>query len=189
MFYPQAQPYFIEKQVILNDKMRLAWSQHVYWTRMFLLSLIEKRSDLAATQARLMQNPADIGKVFADYYPPETVAVIVKLLTEHLQIAAELVTALRDGQTAQAEAKNTEWYKNADEMAKAFSGINPHYDYEALRAMLYKHLDLTKQEAALRLAGDYPADIKAFDMVEQEAMMMADFFSAGLRQQFPELFT
>ena len=44
------------------------------------------------------------------------------------------------------------------------------------------------EEVAARLARNYPADIKAFDQVEQEALSMADYFSSGIMRQFPQRF-
>lgn len=177
------------KQIDLINSMRLAWSQHVYWTRMLLISIAERLKDQDAVTTRLLQNPNDIAMIFAKYYSPDIAGTIAQLLTEHLQIGAALITALRDGKTSQAETLNRQWYINADKMATAFSGINPYYHQEAVREMLYRHLDLTKQEVAMRLAGNYPADIKAFDAVEEEALAMADAFSSGLRRQFPQMFS
>ena len=176
------------KRMQLTNDMRLAWSQHVYWTRMLLLSIAERLNDQDAVTARLLRNPKDIAGIFARYYSPEVAKTIERLLTEHLQIGAALITALRDGQTTQADKLNRQWYANADQMADAFSGINPYYERETMRAMLYRHLDLTKQEVAARLAKNYPADIQAFDAVEDEAMAMADMFTSGLRGQFPHRF-
>ena len=178
-----------EKQLDLMNAMRLAWSQHVYWTRMLLISIAERLSDLDAVTARRLQSPGDIARIFAGYYTQDVAEAIAGLLTEHLQIGAELITALRDGQTAQAEALTHQWYENADKMAAAFSGISPYYQFEDMREMLYRHLELTTQEVAARLAGDYPADISAFDAVEYEALMMADTFSSGLMRQFPQIFS
>jgi uncharacterized protein YicC (UPF0701 family) len=167
----------------LSWKMRFVWLQHVYWTRLLLISIAERLKDLDATTARLMQNPKDIADVFKVYYGAETAGAIEQLLTEHLQIGAELITALRDSKTAEAEHLKTMWYENADKMAKAFSGINPYYRYDELRDMLYRHLELTTEEVAKRLAGDYTADIQAFGRVEQEALMMADYFTSGICRQ------
>ena len=176
------------KQFELLAGMRLVWSQHVYWTRLLLISIAERLKDQNATTARLLQNPADIAKIFAQYYPVSAAATIEQLLTEHLQIGAALITALRDEQTAQAQALTRRWYQNADQMADAFSGINPFYEREVVRNMLYTHLELTTKEVAARLAGNYPEDIAAFDQVERQAMEMADHFSAGLMHQFPQRF-
>jgi len=79
-------------------------------------------------------------------------------------------------------------YINADKMAAAFSSINPYYRLEDIHKMLYNHLNLTAQEVALRLAGQYADDIDAFDAVEKEALEMADYFSQGIMRQFPQKF-
>lgn len=176
------------KQINLINSMRLRWSQHVYWTRMLLISIAERLKDVDAVTARLMRNPNDIAGIFADYYSTDVAGTISQLLSEHLQIGAALITALRDGMTAQADALDHQWYVNADKMSNAFGAINPYYKQEEMREMLYRHLDLTKQEVAMRLAGNYPADISAFDAVETEALMMADAFSSGLIRQFPQMF-
>ena len=182
MYYSQPATY------TLISNMRKAWEQHVYWTRLLLISIAERLKDQSATTARLLQNPKDIADIFANFYNADTAKTIDRLLTEHLQIGAALITALRDNKTSEAENLKRQWYLNADQMADAFSGINPYYNHDELRRMLYTHLDLTTQEVAMRLAGDYPADIKAFDRVEQEALSMADFFSFGIMRQFPQRF-
>ena len=165
--------------------MRLVWMQHVYWTRMLLISIAERLKDQNEVSDRLLQNPYDIAKIYANFYSAEASDEIARLLTEHLQIGAELITALRDKETAKADELTRQWYANADKMADAFSSINPWYNREDLRKMLYRHLELTTQEVAMRLAGNYKADIEAFDTVEQEAIMMADYFTSGIIRQFP----
>ena len=177
------------KLLTLTNEMRLRWSQHVYWTRLLIVSIAERLGDLDATTRRLMRNPGDIADIFARYYPPQAAVRIAQLLTEHLQIGAELITALRDGDTAKAQTLNAQWYANADQMADAFSGISPYYGRQAMREMLYRHLDLTKQEVAMRLSRNYTADTKAFDAVEEEAMVMADMFTSGIIRQFPQMFS
>jgi len=176
------------EQLYLLTAMRFVWSQHVYWTRMLLISIAERLKDQPEVTARLLQNPYDIARIYAEYYPADTAAKIAQLLTEHLQTGAELITALRDKKTAEADNLTRRWYINADEMADAFSGINPYYDREELQKMLYKHLELTTEEVAMRLAGNYRADIEAFDKVEHETVSMADYFSRGIIKQFPDRF-
>jgi hypothetical protein len=73
-------------------------------------------------------------------------------------------------------------------MSAAFSAINPHLYYNILLEMFYMHLDLTKSEVAKRLSGDYAGDIEAFGEVEQEALSMADMFTMGIFEQFPNKF-
>ena len=184
---PQVCPDFAKQTDLINN-MRLVWEQHVYWTRLLLISIAERLKDQSEVTERILQNPYDVAVIYANYYNAETANKIARLLTEHLQIGAKLITALRDNKTEEADNLTRQWYINADEMAKAFSSINPYYKYEELREMLYTHLGLTAQEVAMRLAGNYKADIEAFNKVEQEAMAMADYFTDGIMKQFPQKF-
>lgn len=172
----------------LNNEMREVWIQHVYWTRMLLISIAQRLPDQMAVTKRLLENPEDIAEVFGEFYPQEITDVIKRLLTEHLQIGSALITALRDGRMAEAENLTRQWYSNADQMASAFASINPQYRMEEVQQMLYRHLGLTQQEVAARLAGDYEADIEAFNEVEEEVLEMADYFISGLVMQFPQRF-
>lgn len=181
--------YWISKsQVDLSNRMNLAWLEHILWTRMLLISIAGNLGDLEATQARLLENPKDIANIFKRYYGPSVANAIQNLLTEHLLIGKDLIVALKNGNQKLATELNTKWYKNADNMAEAFSSINPFYPKEEVRRMLYEHLKLTTDEVSARLKKDYAADIKAYDMVQKEILQMSEFFSNGIVRQFPNLF-
>lgn len=175
-------------QVNLLTSMNLAWLEHVLWTRLLLISVAESLDDLEETKTRLLKNPKDIADIFAKYYGNKTANTIQNLLTEHLTIGYDLIVALKNGNHNLAKELNTKWYKNADEMANAFSSINPFYPKEEIRRMLYTHLSLTTDEVFARLKGDFAADIKAYDMVQEEALRMSEFFVNGILKQFPRLF-
>ena len=56
------------RQVCLLNQLRLLWSQHVYWTRFFILSVAEGLADLEPVTARLLENPVGFSKVFARFF-------------------------------------------------------------------------------------------------------------------------
>lgn len=168
--------------------MNLVWIEHILWTRLLLISIAESLNDLEATKARLLQNSKDIANVFKRYYGDAVADTIEKLLTEHLVIGANLITALKNKNEKLADELNKSWYKNADDMADAFSSINPFYEKEDVRNMLYEHLKLTTDEVSARLKKDYAADIKAYDLVQKEILKMSKFFVDGIVKQFPNLF-
>ena len=176
-------------QLALINDMRLAWSQHVYWTRLLLISIAERLQDETDVASRLLENPYDIAAIFGKYYPQPATKQIASLLTDHLQIGAKLITALRDKEIAQADALSHDWYHNAEQMSAAFHALNPQYSYDVLHEMFDTHLALTTREVNMRLARDYPADINAFNQVEREALQMADYFSYGLMRAFPQKFS
>ena len=175
-------------QVQLLKQMNLVWEQHIMWTRMLLISIAENLKDLEATQARLLRNPKDIADVFRRFYGNAVANRIQQLLTEHLVISKELIVALKNKNQEEATKLNTKWYQNADEMAEAFSSINPFYPKEEIRNMLYEHLRLTTNEVNYRLQGNYVEDINSYDMVQKEILKMSQFFVNGIVKQFPNLF-
>ena len=54
--------------------------------------------------------------------------------------------------------------------------------------MMKSHLDLTLQEAAAQLGGDYATSVAVYDEVETEILHMADMLSSGIIAQFPRAF-
>lgn len=175
-------------QVRLLEKMNLAWEQHIMWTRMLLISIAADLNDLEYTERRLMRNPRDIADIFRTYYGDRVANEIERLLTEHLKIGKEIIVALKNKDNELATSLSKSWYENADQMAEAFSSINPFYDKEAVRKMLYEHLELTTKEVTSRLSGNYEEDIKAYDMVQREALDMSQYFVSGIIKQFPNRF-
>lgn len=185
----QGTDYWVSiNQVRLLEQMNLVWEQHIMWTRMLLISIAENLKDLDATQTRLLRNPRDIANIFRVYYGNNIANEIQRLLTEHLAIGKDLIVALKNKKEDEAQALNKKWYKNADDMAEAFSSINPFYPKEQIRQMLYDHLRLTSNEVNARLKGNYTEDIKAYDMVQKEILRMSQFFVNGIVRQFPSLF-
>ena len=176
-------------QLNLVTRMNTLWEQHVFWTRLLIISILEDLKDLPETQARLLRNPVDIGMLFGNFYGASVQNIVTNLLTEHLVIGAKLITAFKNNDTMTINELNPLWYDNADRMAKAFASINPYYIEEDIKRMLYNHLDLTKREVALRLEGNYAEDIKNFDMIEKQALEMAQMFSSGIIRQFNNMFT
>ena len=158
------------------------------WTRMLLISIAENLKDLDATQARLLENPKDIANIFRRFYGDVVANKIQQLLTEHLVIGKDLIVELKNTNQEEATRLNTKWYQNADEMAEAFSSINPFYNKDEVRRMLYEHLRITTKEVNARLEGNYVANINAYDMVQKEILNMSQFLVDGIVRQFPNLF-
>lgn len=179
---------FTMSQVDLMNNMRKLWEQHSLWTRSLIVSIADNLKDIDYVTKRLLRNPSDIGNLYRRYYGDEVGDKITNLLREHLVIGGELVKAASKHDMNRAGALNNMWYKNADDMALAFSSINPNYVQSEVRDMLYHHLDLVKNEATYRLTNNYDADIKTYDDIENQALMMADYFADGIINQFPSKF-
>lgn len=175
-----------ERQLALNNQMRLLWEQHVYWTRLVISGIVFQSPDLQSSDARLMKNPGDFAAALQPFYGRAAAARFAALFAEHLTIAGELVKAAAAGQpTADAEGR---WYANADQIAAFLASLNPYWSEQEWREMMYRHLTMTKQEAVDFINGNYAASVTVFDEIEREALMMADTMTAGIVRQFPMQF-
>jgi len=179
---------YSKAQVELWNKNRLLWQQHVTWTRMAITAIVFKVPDLKFVLARLLRNATDMGNSLKPYYGEQIGNIYSNLISEHLMIAADLVTAAVNGETEKAAPKEKEWYRNADKIAEFLNQINPYIDKEAFRKMLYSHLALTKLEAVCMIQKNFELEVQVFDQIEAEALMMADMISDGIFKQFPYRF-
>lgn len=164
----------------LNEDMRLAWLNHVYWTRMYLMSAVADNADQQAVEERLLETADEITDVFARYLPIATTRQLRNLLTEHIEIAGQIIQALKAKNMSDYDALVKEWYRNANQMAALFANHNPYFESRETRNMLLNHLDLTREEIEHQVNGEYEQSIDVFRDVEQQALAMADYFARGL---------
>lgn len=174
--------------VELNRKLRSLWEQHVFWTRLTVNSIVGGLPDEAATTARLLRNPDDFAAVLRPLYGPAIAARFAELFRSHLTIAAELVKALKAGDSAAAADAQKRWFMNADDIARFLGRINPYWSEAEWRNMLYTHLRLLSHEVATRLAGNYEENVATSDRIETQALEMADVMTRGIAQQLPSVF-
>lgn len=174
--------------VDLNNQVRMLWEQHVFWTRLVILSMAFDLPDVDLVTNRLLRNPEDFEALLRPLYGERIASGFADLLTSHLLIAAELVNAAKEGDSEAAAEAEARWYENADEIAAFLGSINPYWSAQQWRNMLYDHLALTKAEAVSILTGNYEESIALFDQIERQALGMADLMTAGIVQQFPNIF-
>jgi hypothetical protein len=178
-----------KNEIAFHDAMRQLWEDHITWTRLYIISAVEGLPDQALTAERLLQNQTDIGDAIKPFYGEAAGAQLTSLLRDHILIAAEAIDAAKNSDTAAFEDALERWYDNADEIAAFLNAANPdEWPLEEMQQMMKSHLDLTLEEAAARLNGDYAADIAAYDKVHSDILHMADMLSSGIIHQFPKAF-
>ena len=177
------------KELALRNSMRALWEDHVTWTRLAVISLIDAAPDTDATVGRLLRNQRDIGNAVKPFYGSAAGNALTAELRKHILIAADVIAAAKAGDQARLAAEQTRWERNADDIAALLNKVNPrHWKRAAVRAMLGMHLQLTTQEVVARLKGDWTADVAAYDRIHRHALGMADTLSTGLTAQFPARF-
>jgi hypothetical protein len=149
-----------ERSVAFREDMRELWEEHIVWTREFIVSFAADSQDQDEVAARLLANQDDIGDAIKPFYGEAAGEQLTALLKEHILGAVTLLQAAKAGDTAAFDAANAAWYANGTEIAQFLNSANPeNWPLDHASHHMTMHLDLTLQEAANRLGGNFAADI------------------------------
>jgi hypothetical protein len=168
--------------------LRKLWSDHVIWTREYIVAAVAGTPDAGAAAGRLLRNQEDIGAAIVPYYGEGAGDRLTELLKQHILIAVDLIEAAKTGDNAAFATHDAKWTANIHDIAAFLSGANPNWPEAAVVDLLALHLQLTKGEAVARLQQNWDADVKAFDDIFTEILVVADTLHDGLAAQFPDRF-
>ena len=171
-----------------RSALRKLWADHVIWTRQYIVAAVAGTQDAEAAAGRLLKNQEDIGAAIVGFYGQAAGDQLTDLLKQHIMIAVDLVAAAKSGDDAAFATHDARWTANIGEIASFLSGANPNWPEKDVFDLLALHLKLTKDEAVARISGDWAADIKAFDDIFTEIMVVADTLHDGIVAQFPDRF-
>jgi hypothetical protein len=174
--------------IAVNDAMRKLWTDHVAWTRLFIVSAVAGLPDAEATTGRLLQNQTDIGDAVASFYGKDAGSTLTGLLRDHILVAADLVGAAKAGDNAGVSKASAAWYVNSDQIAEFLAQANSAWPVDSLKVMMKGHLDQTLAEATAQLTGDYARSVAEYDHIVTHILDMADTLSSGIVTAFPGRF-
>jgi hypothetical protein len=172
----------------LKQDMRKLWTDHVVWTRAYIVAAAADQPDAQAAADRLMKNQEDIGNAVAKFYGAPAGHQLTTLLKEHISIAVDLIKAAKAGDKANQQAADARWQQNAVQIADFLSKANPNWPRATLVDLMKMHLSTTTAEVVARLNKDWEGDVRAFEAVYDHILKMADALADGIVKQFPEKF-
>lgn len=168
----------------LQTEMRRLWTDHVMWTRLYLIDAIAGLPGAPFTARRLLQNQSDIGNAIRPFYGQAAANQLTSLLQDHIEIAVAIVAAAMAGDTRHLAAARSAWYVNADQIARFLAAANPNLPFPVLQQMMRTHLDQTFAEASARLSKNWDQDIRIYDEIVTHILNLADALSAAITKQF-----
>lgn len=172
----------------LRQDMRKLWSDHVIWTRDYIIAAVGGYPDQQAAANRLLKNQEDIGNAIAVYYGKPAGDKLTALLKDHILIAVDLIKAAKAQDQTTFQATDRKWQKNGEDIADFLSKANPNWPKQTLADMMMMHLSTTKEEVTARLSKNWEADVRAFDAVYDHILKMSDALANGIVKQFPAKF-
>ena len=181
-------PAHSDAAITLKQDMRKLWTDHVVWTRDYIIAAVGDQPDAQAAANRLLKNQEDIGKAVATYYGAPAGQQLTTLLKEHITIAVDLIKAAKAGNKAAQQQADSKWQANGVQIAEFLSKANPNWPRATLVDMMKMHLSTTTDEVVARLTKNWEADVRAYDAVYDHILKMSDALADGIVKQFPEKF-
>src|SRR5436190_17866758 len=89
-----------------HDRMRELWTDHVAYTRNFIVSAAAGLADTAEISQRLLRNQDEIGEAIKPYYGEAAGTQLASLLRNHIQLAAKTLTVAKGTSTAMQPGMN-----------------------------------------------------------------------------------
>jgi hypothetical protein len=198
-----------------DPSMRQLWSDQVAFTRQYVIAavagrpvsevltkllgqavapvatapgvreLVPQLSDGDAAAVRLLTTMEATGEALEPYFGEDSANELTRLLRRHVLIAVELLSAARSGHIERFKEEDERWVASANEIAGLLSSLNQEWPREVLEQHLQLLLQLTKDEAVARIAGNSRADRRTYDAIQREAMVIADLMDEGLAKVPP----
>lgn len=185
---PFSGPHASDKVTSLRLAMARLWSDHVIWTRQYVVSAIADAPDTSQAAARLLGNQDDIGAAVGSVYGDAAGKKTTDLLKEHILIAVDIIDAAKKGEDSRFKSANEKWDRNVEEIAAFLSSANSNWPRADVTDLLMQHLNLTRKEVVARLQQKHDEDVEAFDQILTEILTVADVLATGIVKQFPEKF-
>lgn len=176
------------EQMSLQLALRRLWSDHVIWTREYIVAAIANSPDAQAVAGRLLANQGHIGSAIVPFYGEQAGQALTGLLRQHIMVAVELIDAAKAGDEGRFADADHRWDQNARDIAALLSSANPNWPEHDVVDLLNQHLTLTKNEATARLEQRWDDDIEAFDQILTEILTVSDVLCTGIVKQFPDRF-
>jgi hypothetical protein len=173
---------------MLRETMRKLWTDHVVWTREYVVAAVAGTPDADAAAKRLMKNQEDIGNAIATFYGKPAGDKLTSLLKQHISIAVDLVNAAKANNQPVFNEANAKWKQNGSDIANFLAQANPNWPAAAMVDAMNMHLQTTTREVVDLLQKNYDDDVVAFDAVYEHILHMADALSDGIIKQFPDKF-
>jgi hypothetical protein len=174
--------------VKLHQDMRKLWTDHVVWTRSYIVAAVADQPDATAAANRLMKNQEDIGAAVAMYYGKPAGDQLTKLLKEHISIAVDIIKFAKAGDKTSQQQADAKWHQNGEAIADFLSKANANWPRATLVDMMNMHLSTTTNEVVARLTKNWDGDVRAFEVVYIHILAMSDALADGIVKQYPEKF-
>lgn len=171
-------------QMNLINTLRKLWMELAMWRRAFLVSYAANFGDLELVGERLYQAPTNLGNVLEVFFGFQIARKVENLIREQIITGIQILTSEGQGDREAVDAGIVRLYGNADQIAAYLAEINPYWNEEEWKRLLYEYYGTTIREMVMVLAGRYADDIVLYENLQDQALNIADYMAMGMIEFF-----
>jgi hypothetical protein len=170
----------VQNETKLNQDFRKAWVHLVFWTRMYLLSVVDNLEDRAVVAERVKKIPQEMIDIFKSNNPSSVTDPLRQSMNDFVGDTTGLMDAVKEGDVEKADQMEAKINLDIAQLASAFNNLSSAYANADVQKMLKEYLALTKQEIEARMTSDFEKDVRTVDELEASALRTADYLANGI---------
>lgn len=163
------------------------WTQYSEYSKSLMISVLAGLEDVDAVKARLLKITEDLGAAIIPYYGESAAAELTSLLKDRVNATVDIFKAIKEGKsTTDIEAVLD---MKSDALATFLDMADPdNWPKATVLSVLKAQTANAIVQARARFAKNWVEDISANDIAREITCTLADTFSSGIINKFPEEF-
>lgn len=124
------------------SNLRNVWKSHIQWVRGAIISILYGLDDAEYEISRLPRLPKVLGNILRPYYGNETADYIETIFIEHNKLLINLIHALKNGDTREAQEQRIKWYEFTTFLGNYLESINSNWDSDTIDELCFEYYKL-----------------------------------------------
>lgn len=167
-------------QANLIFRARMLWRDMATWLTIYMFSLYGGYGNHDVIEAKLYQLPLEYGNIMKLIFGNRVSEDYINSLSNYIIIMGNLFHAQLAGDAEAAGNYTQQLYSNIDQRTKFLAQINPYWQEDNWRALLYTFNNMILEDSTSLLTQQYQQNILIFDRLLSQSTIIGDYFSEGI---------
>lgn len=158
----------------------LVWRDLATWFRLYLVSAYTNLGDKELIYSMISKIPTDFGNSIKLIFGEEIANQYIDLLNLQVLLTRNLIDAQIKGDTIGVSNYTKEVYEVAGKRATLLSKVNPYWNENEFKSLMYTYISLIIEESIALLTKDYNRSISAYNQLLAHSTLIGDYYSQGM---------
>lgn len=161
---------------------RIALMEIAIWIWSYL-EAVSLNSDAELQQviiAKLQSVPQKYGSMLKIFFGEGIADEYTVLLSDYIMLLINFINAQKNGDAKASDEYKKQLYQNVDQRADYLAKVNPFWQTESLKSLLYNYTNMLIDESTAFLSKDYKKSANIFDRLLSYSSIIGDYLVEGI---------